>query len=880
MTDGVIGLPTGVVTFLFTDVEGSTALWAADSDAMAASLAVHDEILRDVVATHDGYVFTTAGDSFAVAFQAATSGVAAAIDAQRRLGQASWPGPALRIRIGVHLGEAVERGGDYFGPTVNLTARLEAAGHGGQILISEAVQQAAGVVDTVALGSHQLRDVPDPVEIHQVGAGEFAALRIAGTTRTNLPVAPARLIGRDRELAVAREALETSRLVTLAAAGGTGKTRLALAVGEALLNHQRGGVWFVDLTTVTREEDVATAVASVLDLQVSGDPVRHVAEYLSGLDALLLLDNCEHVVDACADLLEMFLRTPGSSRVLATTREYFDIDGERAIRLSALDSEGTDSPGVELFIERALATDGSIQFDEDDRTTISQLCAHLDGSPLAIELAASRCGVMSPPELLAALGERFELLRGGRRRRSRQALEDTLDWSYDLLDEDEQRLFRLLSVFSGSFDSAATAAVADLRASEAVDLLESLTAKSLVLSDRVDGATRFRLLETPSAYAERLAEEHAEAEDARTRHLDHFLAVTDRYVVGSMPTIASLAVAADRANILSAIEWAQVAQRWQDAARLMFGTYEMLCVQADVVSRVAKRTLEHEAEIPGPDDGRARGAVIGAAVQLDDFETATELVVGDFQSDDPVRRASAADAVAWLTKSSGDQAGALEQIAAAREILSSIDDPTFRLQAGGRLEVNAAWSHAQLGDFERCLERLQVAREMHDGLEYATSYTSMGLFAEAVAHAELGDLDQALAVASELDAVATVFAKPDDARIIAYLRAGDYESAMPMLKEQALDAATGRLSRAANDTLLFLTLLAEEDDPELARRRLMPVEQTRTPATIAAAMAAGRRLGVAEAFGEAQDRGRADRVASGRRAVDALRSELTVLGWS
>ena len=364
---GDVTPPTGVVTFLFTDVEGSTALWAADDAAMATSLALHDQILRETMDAHGGYVFTTAGDSFAVAFQSATAGVAAAVAAQEQLGRASWPGPSLRVRMGLHLGETVERGGDYFGPVVNLTARLEAAGHGGQVLVTDAVRSAAGV-DTIALGSHPLRDVPDPVEIHQIGDGDFPPLRVAGAHRTNLPVAPWRLIGRDRELATVREALEVSRLVTLAAAGGTGKTRLALEVGEALLNHQAGGVWFVDLSTVVRDQDVASAIASVLDLQVSGDaPVRQVVEYLSGIDALVVLDNCEHVVDACAELLETFLRAPGSSRVLATTREYFDIDGERAIRLGALDTDDVDSPGVELFVERALASDAAMTFDAEDR---------------------------------------------------------------------------------------------------------------------------------------------------------------------------------------------------------------------------------------------------------------------------------------------------------------------------------------------------------------------------------------------------------------------------------------------------------------------------------------------------------------------------------
>ena len=516
-------IPSGIVTFLFTDVEGSTKLWAEDRDAMSASLALHDRILRGAFEARSGYVFTTAGDSFAVAFSRASDAVYATSEAQGVLGAAVWPGPALRVRMGLHLGETEERGGDYFGPVVNLTARLEAAGHGGQVLLTDQVRLAA-LVDVVDLGIHQLRDVPDPVQIFQLGDQEFPPLRIVAPGRTNLPTAASRLIGRDEALAAVREALTEHRLVSLTAAGGTGKTRLALAVGEAELASRRGGVWFVDLTPVTDGSLVPATIAAAVGLVItSGDPTTAVVDYLSDLDALVVLDNCEHLVDECAEFLEIFISRPSSSRVLATTREFFDVDGERPIRLSPLAVEGGSSAAVRLFVERALAVDPAFRLEADDRSAVADLCRHLDGSPLAIELAAARANVMSPTELLAGIGERFELLRGGRRRRSRRTLEDTLDWSYDLLDNDERTLFRTLGAFAGSFDLDAVEAVAVLVRGLALDLMDSLIAKSLVVSERVSDTVRFRLLETTAAYAEQALEQAGEAEQVRDRHLAHYL---------------------------------------------------------------------------------------------------------------------------------------------------------------------------------------------------------------------------------------------------------------------------------------------------------------------------------------------------------------------
>lgn len=263
--DGIVpARPSGTVTLLFLDVEGSTKLWAADKDAMSASSLVHDAILRGAIEGSAGYIFTTAGDSFAAAFGRASDAVRAATESRRALTDATWPGPVLRVRMGLHLGEAEERGGDYFGPVVNTAARVETAGHGGQVLVTDAVRTAAGVTDVSDLGMRTLRDVAEPLRLFQLGTDTFPALRVIDPSMSNLPVRPTRLIGRETEMARIRGLLAESRLLTLTAVGGSGKTRLAIAVGEAELPHHRSGVWFVDLTAVSNDADVPAAIANGL----------------------------------------------------------------------------------------------------------------------------------------------------------------------------------------------------------------------------------------------------------------------------------------------------------------------------------------------------------------------------------------------------------------------------------------------------------------------------------------------------------------------------------------------------------------------------------------------------------------------------------------
>jgi class 3 adenylate cyclase len=304
-------VPSGVVTFLFTDVEGSTRLWAADSDAMSASLRVHDDVLRDAIESRGGYVFTTAGDSFAAAFSQASAAVEAAVAMQAELAVVEWPGPALRIRIGLHLGEAEERGGDYFGPVVNASARVEAAGHGGQIVVTAPVQSVVAHDDVVPLGEHQLRDLPEPLELFQIGAGEFPPLRGLGGAQDHLPTLRSRLLGRDREVGELARLLETERLVTLVGPGGIGKTSVAIETAGKLSERYPGGVHFVDLAAVTEGDGVVGAVCRGVQIVATTSPYEQLVEFLSANATLLVVDNCEHLIDDAAEIVDRLLDRRG-----------------------------------------------------------------------------------------------------------------------------------------------------------------------------------------------------------------------------------------------------------------------------------------------------------------------------------------------------------------------------------------------------------------------------------------------------------------------------------------------------------------------------------------------------------------------------------------
>ncbi|MGK2929642.1 MAG: ATP-binding protein [Acidimicrobiales bacterium] len=502
------------LVFLFTDVVGSTRSWAEHPAAMSADLADHDDLIRRAMADHGGLEFATAGDSFAVVFETADDAVGAAIAAQRALGSHAWQVPGgLRVRMGLHCGEAQRRSENFYGPTLNEAARIMSVGHGGQIVASEPV--AASIdVPTRPLGTHRLRDLAGSWSLHQIEVpgttGDHPSLRSSGDNRSTLPAQRSSLVGRTRDLATLRGALRSHQLVTLLGPGGAGKTRTAIEAAGQLLAEFEGGAFFVDLTTVEHGSEVVAAFVDGLARAVPPErsPIDHVLAELAGRRALVVIDNCEHVVDAVASLVDQALVAAPDVHVLATSRVALGVDGEHAVVLAPLPTDSPDSPGVRLFVERALATDVSLRFDEATLDTVAQIATRLDGMPLAIELAAARCRTLAPQQILANLDDRFRLLVGHKRRDPRQrTLEAAIAWSYDLLDEDDQRTFRALSVCAGHFTLRTTTRLLGDDEPGAIDALDSLVEKSLVQVVTAGETERsYRLLDSLRAFGlERLA---------------------------------------------------------------------------------------------------------------------------------------------------------------------------------------------------------------------------------------------------------------------------------------------------------------------------------------------------------------------------------------
>jgi predicted ATPase/class 3 adenylate cyclase len=519
-------LPTGTIAFLFTDIESSSKLWEQYPEAMSAALAEHNMLLRRVIEAHKGYIFKLWGDAAYAAFDTAIDALNAALESQRELLRHSWGElGSLRVRMALHSGAAEVRDGDYFGPTLNRCARLLSAAHGGQILLSAATEELVrdGLPQGVSLrplGQHRLKDLQRPENIFQVIhpdlPAEFSSLRTLNAVPNNLPIQLTSFIGREREIREVQELLKQTRLLTLTGSGGCGKTRLALQVAADLLEDYPDGVWFIDLSVLTDPLLVPSTVAATLGIhEESGQPtLTTLAEALKSRMLLLILDNCEHVVGACAHLAETLLRTCTAIRILATSREALGIAGEATWRVPSLSlpqshelnqadslARITQYEAVRLFIERAEAASSDFRVTSHNIGAIVQICQRLDGIPLAIELAAARVTVLSVEQIAARLDDRFRLLTGGSRTAlpRQQTLRAMMDWSYELLNDRERMLFRRLSVFAGGFTLEAVEAVCadeQIPPEEILDLVTNLVSKSLVVFEERDGEARYRLLET------------------------------------------------------------------------------------------------------------------------------------------------------------------------------------------------------------------------------------------------------------------------------------------------------------------------------------------------------------------------------------------------
>ena len=515
-----------MVTFFFTDIEGSTRRWEADADAMRVALAAHDEVLRTAIEGHGGWLFKHTGDGVCAAFASPKSAVDAAVAAQREL--------ELPVRMGIATGEAELREGDYFGVVLNRAARVMAAGHGGQILVAESTARLLSEVELVDLGPRRLRDVPMPVGLFQVrGTGlqaDFPELRALDASPGNLRAATTSFIGREAEVAEVQAAVKAHRLVTLTGIGGVGKTRLALEVAQRLHYEFSDGVWVFELAAVTDPAAVPDAVAAALGIthQPGKSVSESVAAALEGRVRLLVFDNCEHVRDAAADLVETILAHSATVRVLTTSREGLGVADEQLWLVPSLDvAAGIDSAAVKLYVERA-HSDAS-QFSvatPDEAAAVVEICRRLDGIPLAIELAASRMASMTVSEVRDRLDHRFRLLVGSRRGPARHhTLHHAVAWSYDHLDDAESTLLDRCSVFAGGFDLQSACAVAGFNDSDEyaiLDLLDALVRKSLLVADGSAGRTRYSMLETIRQFAEEQLVTRHEASEARNAHARYF----------------------------------------------------------------------------------------------------------------------------------------------------------------------------------------------------------------------------------------------------------------------------------------------------------------------------------------------------------------------
>jgi predicted ATPase len=524
--------PTGTITFLATDIEGSTSLWEKEPLTMRAELAAHDATLRGAVLEAGGVVFKHTGDGALAAFATPQAALAAAIRAQRAL--------RLPVRMGLCSGEAELRDDDYFGLALNRATRAMAAAHGGQVLLAAATASLldAGTLpdaSLIDLGEHRLRGLSESQRLFQVKAAglreTFPPLNASIVGAGNLPMPANALLGRATELAAIARLLPEVRLVTLTGVGGVGKTRLALAAASDAAVHQPDGVWLCELAAVTQPDAVAHAVAALLGVTQLPDRAlaESLAEALADRQMLLVLDNCEHVIDAVANLLRLVLPRCRRLKVLATSREALSIDGERQLAVAPLAlGEDKTSPAVALFAERAQAV--SAGFDlERDREPVVEICRRLDGIPLAIELAAARVRALAPRQIRDRLDERFRLLGGTRSLGRHQTLAQAIQWSYDLLSEAERRVLERASVFAGGFDLEAAEAVCagdGLAADEVLDLVDSLARKSLLTVDTGGEAARYGMLETIRQFATEKA--LAVLEVSRERHALWFADESDR----------------------------------------------------------------------------------------------------------------------------------------------------------------------------------------------------------------------------------------------------------------------------------------------------------------------------------------------------------------
>jgi predicted ATPase/class 3 adenylate cyclase len=698
-------LPAGTVSFLFTDIEGSTRLLEQHPQAMGAAMSRHHDLLREAVEANGGIVFETLGDGVYASFARAGDGVRAALAGQLAIGAEDWGEVGeIRVRMGLHTGDIQVRGEHYFGPALFRCARLMAIGHGGQILLSRATRDLvgeglpAGVV-LKALGTHRLKDLAEPTEIYQLMhpdlPADFPALKSLDVLANNLPIQTTRFIGRQREIAAVRDLAAAQRLLTLSGTGGAGKTRLALQVAADLVDTFKDGVWLVEMGPVADPALVPQAVATVLSVreEPGRSPLATLVEFVRSRNMLVLLDSCEHVVQACAELANALLRAAPALHILVTSREVLGISGETTWRVPSLSLPPKPPPppesldqyeAVGLFLERATAANSNFQLTAENGAAVIEICARLDGIPLAIELAAARVRMLSVEQIASRLDDRFRLLTGGSRAAlpRQRTLRALVDWSYELLQETERMLFRRLSVFAGGWtlEAAETICGGDgLPPDDVLDLLMQLIDKSLVIADEQAGQERYRALETIREYARERLAEAGETHTVQERHHDWFIGLAEQATPEGYDTQGLASVGHEYDNLRAALRWAIESGDSERALRLAGGLWSFWSVRGFYT------------------EGRAW---LREVLALDERGPAQHGTVA---------RARALQAAGHLANCQGDYSAAAALLEESRTIAEELDDQTA-LGASLHLLGNLAIGQ---GELEQAGELFTEARALN-----------------------------------------------------------------------------------------------------------------------------------------------------------------------
>lgn len=747
MTSG--DLPLGTVSFLFSDIEGSTRMIQELGDAFRPVLERHNTIVHEAAASHRGRIVKNEGDGFFVAFQSALDAVSSAVEIQRRLTAEEWKSPQdVTVRIGVHTGEGRLGGSDYVGIDVHRAARISDSGHGGQTLVSEATARLVeySLPDGSRLedlGTHRLRDLTHEEHIFQLSVEglptEFPPLRTLTSSKGNLPIRDLTLVGRQLEKDSVIQALEESRLVTLTGPGGVGKTTLALKVAEELTSTFEDGVWFVEVSRVADDNLLAAAVAR--QLHITESPLQSITDTLisrlAKAHSLLILDGCEHLIDAVAKLTDQLLQGTEALKILATTREWLSIREEHLVQISPLAVPGPDTrsldgiasfDSVELFVNRARLVNPNFELGLANAQQVAEVCRRLDGIPLAIELAAARLKVLSVGQLVERLDQQFALLAGTARDLPphQQTLETTLDWSYDFLGGAERVLFTRLSVFNGGFTLEAAESVCSggLVAREHVmNLLGRLVETSLVMATDTD-PIRYRLLEPISHYARMRLDEGAELSVLRDRHAEFFLAMaeeSDSEILHVEQNVWADRLERDRYNLRAALAWLHESGRAQDAMAMAGALRWFWVIKREVSDGTEwlERTLSHREGVDPSIVARAlNGAGLLASRRLAFDEAYTALTesmelyqqLGDRRGE--ARQAYQLMATAWLR----DDLEEAKRLAPEAERINREVGDTWML--AWTLAVWATMARVQ-GDLEEAREKMTESHRLfleHSGV--------------------------------------------------------------------------------------------------------------------------------------------------------------------